>query len=466
MEPTIFQISIKLLEMISLIIVFAYLFSRSRFFIEVLENRPLLSTRILLIIIFGLLSIYGLNSGITISGAVLNVRDLGPILAGLICGPYIGFGAGLIGSVYRMTLGGTNVIGAAIGPVLAGSLSGIAWLVNKRALVSTRAAVIITVIIESFITAIALIIRIFSGSSSQASQVITILLNIALPMIIFTAIGVGIFTFIIHNLLTERKTQSEKEELKLEMTRKDAELEIAAEIQKGFFPEVIPQIEGFQITGRSIPAKEVGGDFFDVMPFEVIPFGSSKISIMIADASGKGVPAALFMALSRIVVRISAQWYKDPHKAIAFANRVVSKDSKTGMFVTLFYGVLNNVSKSMVYVNAGHNPPIIYHKDSASIVELELTGVALGAIDDIDFEQREVNLSSGDILVLYTDGITEAINSADEMFGTTRLISLIKEGTETISVSDLADKIINAVNVFSGKMPQFDDITLLIVKVL
>lgn len=268
MDLSFLQTFLMLFEMICVVIVFAYLFTRSRFFLEVLEHRPMVTTQILLVIIFGCLSIYGLSSGVTFSGATVNIRDLGPIIAGLTCGPYVGLGAGLIGGAYRLSMGGSNVLGAAIGPVIAGFLSGLIYLYNRREMISTRNAIILTIVIESFVSAVSLIIRAMSGSSSS---VMTVIVSVAIPMIILTSVAVGVFSYIVHNLLNERKTQREKEQLEREMARKDAELAIAAEIQQSFLPAVIPQIEGFEIAGTNIPAKVVGGDFFDVVPFEVIP---------------------------------------------------------------------------------------------------------------------------------------------------------------------------------------------------
>ncbi|MFA6226105.1 MAG: LytS/YhcK type 5TM receptor domain-containing protein [Methanoregula sp.] len=133
--------------MICVVIVFAYLFTRSRFFVEVLEHQPMVSTQIILVVIFGCLSIYGLSSGITFSGATVNIRDLGPIIAGLTCGPYVGLGAGLVGGAYRLSMGGSNVMAAAIGPVIAGLFSGLVHLVNKRELLSTKRAIILTIML-------------------------------------------------------------------------------------------------------------------------------------------------------------------------------------------------------------------------------------------------------------------------------------------------------------------------------
>lgn len=248
------------------------------------------------------------------------------------------------------------------------------------------------------------------------------------------------------------------------MARKNAELQIAAEIQRNFLPENIPKTEGFDIAAKSIMAKEVGGDFFDILPLEVIPMNKNRTGVMIADVSGKGVPAALFMALSRIVVRVTATWFKKPSQVISFANPIIAENSKTGMFVTLFYGIIDKETMTLTYVNAGHNPPIVLRQKSGEIDELTLTGVAVGALEDAKYEQQEVALSSGDVVVLYTDGITEAVNDREEMFDVSRLVEIIRR-TGHLSSQEIVNEIIGAVTTFSENQPQFDDITLMVVKV-
>ncbi|HEX3001349.1 MAG TPA: SpoIIE family protein phosphatase [Methanoregula sp.] len=462
MDLTILQTFVLLFQMICVVIVFAYLFTRSRFFLEILENHPLLGTQVLLVIIFGALSIYGLSSGISYSGANANIRDLGPIIAGLTCGPYVGLGAGLIGGAYRLTMGGSNVLAAAAGPVIAGFSAGLIWLWNKRRIISTKQAIIFTIIVESFVSALAIIIRIAGGNTSGLT---TIIVNVAIPMIVLTTVAVAIFSLIVHNLINEKKTQKEKEQLESEMARKDAELAIAAEIQQSFLPSSIPQIEGFEIAGMNIPAKEVGGDFFDVMPLEVIPLNHRCMGILIADVSGKGVPAALFMALSRIVIRVSATMFPKVSGAVRFANPVISRDAKTGMFVTVFYGVLDNEQHTLSYVNAGHNPPLLFRKNADEPVELEATGMALGVMEDAPYEEGIVSLQAGDILLLYTDGVTDAINDRQQMYDINRLTSTVKENRNR-PAREIVESIINSVNEFSQNQPQFDDITLMVIRVL
>ncbi len=259
--------------------------------------------------------------------------------------------------------------------------------------------------------------------------------------------------------ITDRR---EMEEL---LARSKAELEIAADIQRSFLPDNIPVIQGFDVAATSVMAKEVGGDFFDVIPMDLVPMENGSFAILIADVSGKGIPAALFMALSRIVVRVNAIWHHEPAKVITDANNIIVQDSKAGMFVTLFYGILSEQSRTMTYVNAGHNPPLIYRTGCDVFEELTNTGIAIGVLEGENFSQKSVKIDPGDILVLYTDGITESFSSQNEMFGESRLKSIIRKNA-SLSAVEIQDKIFNEVQIFSESEPQFDDITLLVIKAL
>jgi PAS domain S-box-containing protein len=256
---------------------------------------------------------------------------------------------------------------------------------------------------------------------------------------------------------------TERIQIEQKMARSSAELQIAADIQKSFLPETLPEIKGFDIAARSVMAKEVGGDFFDVIPFEVIPLEMGKYGILIADVSGKGVPAALFMALSRIVVRVNALWHRDPAKAISFANDIITQDSKAGMFVTLFYGSLSEKDRTLTYVNAGHNPPLLYRSSTKTFEELMPTGIFLGGLEHQVYSSRTVEIGEDDIVVLYTDGITESINGEEEMYGEDRLRMIIR-GHPGLSASGIMEKILDGVSSFAVGQPQFDDITLMVIK--
>jgi sigma-B regulation protein RsbU (phosphoserine phosphatase) len=256
---------------------------------------------------------------------------------------------------------------------------------------------------------------------------------------------------------------TERREMEGRLARSNAELQIAAEIQKSFLPEAIPQIPGFDVAARSVMAKEVGGDFFDVIPFEVMVLDSGMVGLLVADVSGKGVPAALFMALSRIVVRVNALWHRDPAKVIYHSNNAITQDSKSGMFVTLFFGMLNEKNHSLTYVNAGHNPPLFFHSHDGSVEKLMPTGIVLGAVENKEYKSQNVIIAPDDVIVMYTDGVTESINSQQEMFGERRLIEIIQK-TSHLTAQGILSEILLGVKAFSGDIAQFDDITLLVIK--
>ncbi|MFA5294420.1 MAG: SpoIIE family protein phosphatase [Methanoregulaceae archaeon] len=256
---------------------------------------------------------------------------------------------------------------------------------------------------------------------------------------------------------------TERREMEGRLARSHAELQIAADIQRSFMPEVIPQIAGFDIAARTVMAKEVGGDFFDVIPFEIMALDAGTLGLLIADVSGKGVPAALFMALSRIVVRVNAQWHRDPAQAIADANTIITQDSKSGMFVTLFFGTLREKDRTLTYVNAGHNPPMVFRSRDETIEELLLTGIVLGAAENQEYTSRTIPIGPDDLVVMYTDGVTESINSREELFGEDRLREIIRNNAR-LTAREILDRILSAVQEFAGDMPQFDDITLLVIK--
>jgi sigma-B regulation protein RsbU (phosphoserine phosphatase) len=458
MTTTILETSLVLLQMVCVIIVIAYLVTRSRFFSEVLGGHPRAKTQAIFAVIFGGVSIYGTISGVEVLGAIVNVRDLGPMVAGLTCGPVVGLIAGLIGAVHRMSLGGFTAPSCSIATVLAGLLGGLICLGGKRRFVGIKIAVLFAASMEVLHMLLALLIdRPFSAALEVVSSAVV-------PMVLANSTGMFIFAFVITNLETERRTQQERDSLLREMERKDTELKIAAEIQRSFLPETIEQVPGFDIAARSIMAKEVGGDFFDVVPFEVIPLNKRSTGVVIADVSGKGVPAALFMALSRIVIRVNALWHEKPADAIRDANNTIAHDSQSGMFVTAFYGKIDWQTRTLTYVNAGHNPPLLLRARNREFSQLSPTGIAIGAMENSEYTASELSLESDDVIVLYTDGVTEAVNPHDEMFGEERLRNVVKACTNS-SAHDLIERILEEVKSFCGDWPQSDDITLMVIKV-
>ncbi|RCV65236.1 sigma-B regulation protein RsbU (phosphoserine phosphatase) [Methanophagales archaeon] len=452
MSYPIIELLLTLVEKICVIVVIAYLITRTKYFMEILDKKFTLKNRVILILIFGAVSIFGTYSGIEIFGAFANVQDLGPMIAGLIGGPVIGVGAGLIGGVHRYFLGGFTCVPCSLATVLAGLFGGIVYLLRKGKFIGVPGAVLFAALMETFHMILVLII------ARPYSEAVVIVEDFSIPMIFSNSLGMFFFAFIISNLIKERETAEERDKYFDELERKRYELKIAHDIQQSFLPDAIPVLKGFDLAALNLPAKEVGGDFYDF-----ILVSEDKIGVTIADVSGNGVPAALFMALSRTIVRANATRSPGVADVIQDANRLITSDAKSGMFVTLFYAILDLREKTLTYVNAGHNPPVMFKGKTGELIMLKAKGIALGALEDIKLEERKIILNSGDVVVFYTDGVTEAVDDREEQFGEERLFKAIKEN-HNLSAKDIIEKINEETLSFCGKQPQFDDITLMALK--
>ena len=237
------------------------------------------------------------------------------------------------------------------------------------------------------------------------------------------------------------------------------EFEIASEIQHSFIPSELPSIPGLDIASIFQPAKEVGGDFYD---FITLP--DDNLGIVIADVAGKGMPAALYMALSRALIRAcSTHDEKNMISAVQSMNGLIQECTRSDYFVTMFYAIINHETKQMRYVRAGHNPPVLYRKNIDKCLALKGVGVALGMFDSISLEENVVDLENGDVVVFFTDGVTEAINSQKEEYGLARLSQLIAINAEQ-KADVITLNIITDVMKFAAAEPQFDDITLVVLK--
>ena len=231
------------------------------------------------------------------------------------------------------------------------------------------------------------------------------------------------------------------------------ELGVASKIQQSILPTRFPDRPGCRIFANMKPARNVGGDFFDV-----IHLSDGRIGIAIADVSDKGVPAALFMMSCRTLIKGAAIGKTDPGEVLHEVNQLLQEDNDAAMFVTVFYGVYDPDNRQFHYANGGHNSPLVVHADGSS-AELPLTGgIALGLIPDLDYDNNTVTLDPGDLIVLYTDGVTEAFDEQGNQFGTERLQEVFA-GVEPTDVQAANRSVFEAVEKFAGDTPQSDDIT-------
>jgi len=236
------------------------------------------------------------------------------------------------------------------------------------------------------------------------------------------------------------------------------ELETAHAIQASFLPDHIPHISGWDIAAFWHPIHNVAGDFYD---FYRLPDG--RMALVIADVSGKGIPAALFMALSVTVLRFGMSLNLSPGEVMYRANELIIADQRSRMFSTVFIGYMNMDLGHMKFASAGHNPAILYRASAHTCEYVTASGVALGIFKGADFVEETVDLAMGDILVLYTDGITEVMNNDEEEFGEDRLESLISQNAD-LPAQELANLILNSITAFAEDQNLFDDATLVILK--
>jgi sigma-B regulation protein RsbU (phosphoserine phosphatase) len=244
----------------------------------------------------------------------------------------------------------------------------------------------------------------------------------------------------------------------LEKQKMEEELEIARGIQNNLLPHSLPSYPRFDIAAYNITSKQVGGDFYDVIPLD-----DKSFCMAIADVSGKGVPAALLMANLQAFLKIICKHGMSLHEATALINDLVTENTMDGKFITFFWGVLNDLDLTMNYVNAGHNPPLLVR--NKKIIKLDKGGIILGVMKTfVPYESPTISLEKDDLIVLFTDGITEAMNLAGQEYSDEKLEELVLKYSD-LNASEVCEIIKNSVQDHAAGTVQSDDITLLIVKV-
>lgn len=291
--------------------------------------------------------------------------------------------------------------------------------------------------------------------------------------------------------------------------RLEQELDLARDIQASFLPAGCPFVPGYSVAAFYRAARQVGGDFYDFVelgeagsesgpstgaqavrrapalarreretefwrtgrgaprmahiPPSAPPDPHGRLGIVIADVTDKGVPAALFMALSRTLLRATAIDGRPPSAVLEQANRLLLADARSGLFVTCFYGILDTRTGTITYADAGHNYPLLYHHRTGEMEPLQAQGIVLAIVPEPRFEQRTAALEPGDVLCFYTDGVTEAMNARRQLFDEERLIEVLRR-SHHLPPEQIIERINEAVSAFAGGAPQTDDITLVVLK--
>lgn len=271
-------------------------------------------------------------------------------------------------------------------------------------------------------------------------------------------IGVLALTF---NKMTENLRY--QKDLEADAVTRDIELSHAKDIQQRLLPRNIPNLKGFEFHQIYISAKEVGGDYYDIMPVD-----DSNIALLVADVSGKGIPGSMVMAETRTILRIIRTHFLSTKKVMTYANRHLAEDIKPGMFVTMMYCILNLKDKTMLVSSAGHNPLMI-QRATGEFIKLNPKGIALGFDKGPIFErviaEQKIQLMQGDRVVMYTDGVVESMNPNREEYGEDRLEEFVQRNSK-LSSKGFVDKLMADVHSHQGAAEQHDDITILTFKVL
>ncbi len=395
----------------------------------------------------GIFGIYGNISGFNLNGAVISVRDIGPMLAGFTGGPLGGLMAGLIAGLHRLTMGGITaeacVVATCCIGLICGAVSGRWHSILTRPII----ALLFSALMEGFHLCVVLaMVRPFETAVDIVSQ-------IALPFITINALGFMMMIAIITYIEKQRN-------LAIERSRLKSELEVANVIQHSLLPLInddYPGEKDLEVSASMEAAKEVGGDFYDV--FYVNP---TQLAFLIGDVSGKGVPAALFMASSKITLQNCIRNTPDLSEALEIANNAICARNEAEMFVTIWVGVFDLETGTLTFVSAGHNPPVLLRGGKAEFLKVK-SGFVLAGMEGVRYKKHSIDLTEGDIVYLYTDGVTEAEDREHRLFGEERLLGCF-EGKSESGPSVIIEDVKESIGEFINGNSQFDDMTMLCFK--
>ena len=241
------------------------------------------------------------------------------------------------------------------------------------------------------------------------------------------------------------------------LVKMQEEIRLAARIQTELLPKSGPSIPGYDIVGRTIPAQEVGGDYFDFIPID-----EHRLAFCLGDVTGKGLPASLLMANLQATLRGQTLTTGSPKTCLERSNQLLYQSTSPEKFATLFYAILDLQNHQIHYSNAGHDNPYLC-SDRAATKRLKIGGIPLGMLPDFSFEQESVPLEDDSILVAYSDGVTEAMNAQEEMFGEERIAAVIDQH-KNAPATEIIDHLVSAVKTFAAGYPQSDDITVVVMR--
>lgn len=396
----------------------------------------------------GFFGVYGNLSGVEFNGAVISVRDIGPMIAGFTVGPVGGLIAGLICGGHRLLMGGITAPACVVATCCIGLMCGYLSQKHHRLLENPGMDVLVALAMELFHLGVVLVmVKPFSTAWGIVRQ-------IAIPFLIVNAVGFAMMVSVITYIEKYRKMAIDKSVM-------ESELQVASVIQRSLLPdlnETYPGRKEIDVRGFIEPAKTVGGDFYDVFFVD-----NNRVAFVIGDVSGKGIPASLFMATGKTIMQNCVRDIEILPDAIATANNVLCARNDADMFITAWIGVLDLTTLELRFVSAGHNPPVLKTGKLTDTLKFKNSFI-LGGMENAAYHEDSIFLQKGDILVLYTDGVIEAENKAKELYGEKRMLDCLKQ-TGEMSTQETIGVLKKSVDEFVNGHDQFDDITILCIKI-
>lgn len=442
------QLLVAVVNTACVMAVVAYVLVRTRFYSAIVEKTHNMRTHVylILILLFATFTMYGVLVAIPVAGGYVALGHIGQIIGGLMAGPIVGTCVGLIIGLHRWSLGGFSVVPATLSVVLVGLAAGLYARWRKTVRYSPLEVAAFIAFLELCASGLTFLMV------PDFQQALRLETEIRLPMTIGHMIAGAVFMLIINNMIEDRQTREAKE-------KSEGELRVARDIQMSMVPKTFPafpHVPEFDVFALLKPAKEVGGDFYDFFFTD-----SDHICFAIGDVSGKGVPAALFMAVTRTMLKSMIDRDTPIEKSMFRLNNELCQGNDACMFTTLFCGILNIRTGEIEFSNGGHNFPYIYRTDGSLEAISSANSVAVGCMEDIPYHKGVITLSAGDALVLYTDGVSEAMNHRQELFSERRLEAAIQESAHSSS-HDVVERVMTAIAGFVAGAEQSDDITLMV----
>lgn len=436
-----------LIEKVCIIAGIAGILVYTNFFQEILDKKFTTRNRLLAIITFGSISIFGTYSGLELYGAIVNVRDLAPMVAGLTGGPIIGTCAGLIGAVHRYSLGGSTAFPCSLATVLAGFFGGMVYVVCGRRFIGTAGAVAVAIIMEIIHLTLALLI------TSPYSYAVVIVRAVAVPVTLSNAFGMLIFALIISNYIKRREKVKTIFEDTDDAEMHDYQMQAAGKIQHTFLSDDVPFVNGLDIAAFKIPGKIGMVDFYDFMAVS-----GERLAMTVVDIPGNTFKGSVEMAILHTIVRSKAAISQDAESVVQYLNRRFMNDEHAN-HIKLFYGIMDTKKRTFMYMNAGLAPPVLCGNGKTSKLKMDAT---IGSLEEKDIRNSEMTLNKGDVLFIHTNGM-ERDGSAQVW--DRKVTSLIREH-ETESAESILSRIRDALPSLRSGDAGFDDMVLVVVKVL